>query len=171
MRLSVALCALACACGAGNDGPPSCTQPDSFDGTVGYWTRHDTAASATSPARTCTRATLYAAPSCVEACGQQPQPGNQQLILEMCCAPASPCADTMALHTNPNEPQVANVGINSYGATCSENQGQASLSGTLTMQSTTDGTVQGSYAVTFGTRRLTGTFRLPAQCAQPGCGT
>jgi hypothetical protein len=171
MRLSVVLVALVCACGSGNDATPSCTLPDSFDGTAGYWTRHDTAATATAPARTCTRATLYAAPSCVEACGQQPHPGNQQLVLEMCCAPASPCADTMALRTNPNGPQVASALVFSYGATCSESTGQVSLSGTLTTQSTADGTVQGSYDVTVGTRRLTGTFRLPAQCSQPGCGT
>jgi hypothetical protein len=89
----------------------------------------------------------------------------------MCCAPQSPCADTIAVSGNPAAPRFAGVDIASYGTTCDDNFGQSAITGTLTLQTTPDGIVQGSYDVGFGTRRLTGTFRLPVQCSQPGCGT
>jgi hypothetical protein len=169
MRLAIATLTLACACGSANDAP-QCTSSDSFDGSVGYWTRTDLPARGSVPARTCTEVVLYPAAKCVEACGQIPGTNYQLLLLTMCCAPQSPCAESMAVLTN--GAQLATVDILSFAGSCENNRAQVSTRGTLSLTTTPDQAVQGSYDVDFGTLghpRLTGTFRVAAQCSQPGC--
>jgi len=162
MRLTIAFLTLACACGGAN-APASCNSPDSFDGTAGYWSQGAT----TGTDLSCTRVTLYPAANCVETCGQMPASGHQQLILVRCCPPQTSCGGSSPITFTSTQIAVAN--IVSYGGSCLNDTVNVAVSGNLTVQTAADA-VQGSYDVTFGGRRLTGTFRVPAQCAIPGCG-
>jgi hypothetical protein len=92
-----------------------------FDGSAGYWTRTDRPALGSAPARTCTQVALYPAARCVEACGQIPGTNYDLLLLSMCCAPQSPCAESMTVLTNVNGAQFATVEIAAFAGSCDSN--------------------------------------------------